>query len=63
MPGKRGREEADADLDDFIEDDDGNAPKSKKSKKAQGSKSSSKGGADKSWEVSLLSFVPVQDNN
>lgn len=56
MPGKRGREEVDADLDDFIEDDDGNAPKSKKSKKAQGSKSSSKS-ADKSWEVSLFSFV------
>jgi hypothetical protein len=62
MPEKRGREEAEADLDDFIEDDDGNAPKSKKSKKAQGSKSSSKG-ADKSWEVSLLLFVPMQDNN
>jgi hypothetical protein len=63
MPRKRGRqEEVEADLDDFIEDDDGNAPKSKKSKKAQGSNSSSKG-ADKSWEVSPLSFVPVQDNN
>jgi hypothetical protein len=57
MPGKRGREEVDADLDDFIEDDDGNAPKSKKSKKAQGSKTSSKS-ADKSWEVSLFSLVP-----
>jgi len=51
MVGKRGRKEVEADLDDFIEDDDGNAPKSKKSKKAQGSKSASKG-ADKSWELS-----------
>jgi hypothetical protein len=58
MPGKRGRKEVEADLDDFVEDDDGNAPKSKKSKKAQGSKTSSKS-ADKWWEVSLFPFVPM----
>jgi hypothetical protein len=73
MVGKRGRKEVDIDEDDFIENDDGYAPKSKKSKKAQGSKSSSEG-ADKSWEVNLIpsicktiadhtSYLPAEPQN
>lgn len=46
---KRGRDETTYEEDDFVENDDGNAPKPKKTKKAAaGSKSRDE---NKSWEV------------
>jgi hypothetical protein len=46
---KRGRDETTYEEDDFVENDDGNAPKSKKTKKGPSSKSEAK-----NWEVKLL---------
>lgn len=53
--GKRGRDEVDTYAeDDFVENDDGNAPK-KKTKKATPSKGGKKSIDEKSWEVSFPS--------
>ena len=54
VKNKRSREEADTYDSDggFISNDDGNAPKSKKSKKADASKGSSEG-VDQFWAVRL----------
>jgi len=51
--GKRGRDEGDTyEADDFVEDDDSGAPKSKKSKKA--AKPSSSGSEKRFYEVSVI---------
>jgi hypothetical protein len=53
-PGKRGHYEVDTyEVDDFVEDDEGSAPKSKKSKKT--AKPSSSKSENKFFEVGLRS--------
>jgi len=58
--GKRGHEEVDTyESDDFVENDDGNAPRSKKSKKSKKSQGSNKAHGDsekKFWEVSCINW-------
>lgn len=53
--GKRGHDEVDTyEEDDFVENDDGAARKSKKTKKVQSISGHGSGGEDKFWEVCII---------
>lgn len=55
-PAKRGREVDTYEEDDFVENDDGEAPKSKKTKKAAAASSSGAKVEDKTWTVTTSSL-------